>query len=59
VHLGTRAAVAAIRRALPRGDRWLHDAARVMVEQVRADWHAWKQVVDEEGGGATRRKRPR
>jgi hypothetical protein len=43
VHLGSREAVAAIRRDLKqRGDAWLHRAAARMAEATLKDWKDWR-----------------
>ena len=43
VHLGTRRAVAAVRRDLPqRKSKWLRQAAEVMAEATRKDWKGWR-----------------
>lgn len=45
IHLGTRDAVAAIRRDLKkRGTDWLCDAARLMAEATLKDWKAWRKA---------------
>jgi hypothetical protein len=43
VHLGTRKAVAFVRRDLRnRGPKWLHHAATAMVEATLKDWNEWR-----------------
>jgi hypothetical protein len=43
VHLGTRRAVAAVRRDLRRRkSKWLLQAAGVMAEATRNDWKEWR-----------------
>jgi hypothetical protein len=45
VHLGSRAALAAIRRDLKRRDKnWLHEAAIRMTEVTLSDWRAWRRA---------------
>jgi uncharacterized protein (DUF2252 family) len=42
VHLGTRRAVAAVRRDLPqRKSKWLRQATEIMAEAVLKDWQEW------------------
>jgi hypothetical protein len=44
IHLGSRDAVAAIRRDLKkRGGDWLSDAARLMAEATLKDWKDWRR----------------
>lgn len=44
IHLGSRRAVAAVRRDLRRRDpNWLGQAAKVMAEATRKDWEEWRK----------------
>jgi hypothetical protein len=44
VHLGTRRAVAAVRRDLPqRKSKWLRQATEVMAEATLEDWKEWQK----------------
>jgi hypothetical protein len=44
VHLGTRRAVAAVRRDLQqRKTKWLRQAAEVMTEATFKDWREWRK----------------
>ena len=44
VHLGTRRAVAAVQRDLPkRKPKWLRQAAGIMLEATLKDWKEWQQ----------------
>ncbi len=44
VHLGSRRAVAAVKRDLrQRNQKWLHQTAEVMAEATRNDWSDWRK----------------
>jgi len=44
IHLGSKAAVKALRRDLARRKPgWLHEASRKMVDAVKKDWEQWSQ----------------
>jgi hypothetical protein len=44
VHLGTRRAVAAVRRDVAqRKSKWLRQAAEVMTEATLKDWKEWRK----------------
>jgi hypothetical protein len=45
VHLGSRKAIAAVRRDLQkRGKKWLHAACKEMAAAVIEDWRAWRKA---------------
>ncbi|MFY9615170.1 MAG: DUF2252 family protein [Candidatus Dormiibacterota bacterium] len=45
IHLGSHGAIAAVKRDLKgRTTGWLHRAARIMSDAVRADWKEWRRA---------------
>jgi hypothetical protein len=53
IHLGSRGAIAAVKRDLRhRTTSWLHGAARVMSDSVRSDWKEWRRGYAAEHGPA-------